>query len=56
MLYGDSVSTFFMYLVCSCWSCFVGSDFQEDEIVIYGMGPRMRKSEDYFAVFDGIIP
>jgi len=25
----------------------------EDEIVIYGMGPRMRKNEDYFAIFDG---
>lgn len=25
----------------------------EDEIVIFGMGPRMRRAEDYFAVFDG---
>jgi len=25
----------------------------EDEIVIFGMGPRMRKNEDYFAIFDG---
>lgn len=26
---------------------------QEDEIVILGMGPRIRTDEDYFAVFDG---
>jgi len=25
----------------------------EDEIVILGMGPRMRPNEDYFAIFDG---
>jgi len=25
----------------------------EDELVILGMGPRLRENEDYFAVFDG---
>jgi len=30
-----------------------GRPTMEDEIVILGMGPRMREDEDYFAVFDG---
>jgi len=25
----------------------------EDQIVILGMGPRIRETEDYFAIFDG---
>eukprot|EP01127_Copromyxa_protea_P012842 TRINITY_DN3380_c0_g1_i1.p1 TRINITY_DN3380_c0_g1~~TRINITY_DN3380_c0_g1_i1.p1 ORF type:complete len:447 (+),score=55.57 TRINITY_DN3380_c0_g1_i1:1093-2433(+) len=30
-----------------------GRPTMEDEIVILGMGPRIRPDEDYFAVFDG---